>query len=127
MRSIQGLFQIGGCTDEEIDAAQKALGIVFPQEYVDYVKAFGAVSFAGAEWTGLHVKGYLNVVEATEQEKSVNPDFPKDCFVLENCGIDAILTVVDQAGRVYSLQRDRREKLCDSLSDYLDMRLAGEA
>ncbi len=56
------------------------LGITFPDEFIDYVKEYGAISFYGTEWMGLNVDGYINVVDATKQERDINDDFPSDCF-----------------------------------------------
>lgn len=121
INSIPNLYHLKGCTDEQIDEAEKMLGIIFPAEYVAYVKNFGAISFYGTEWTGLNVAKPLNVVEATLTERARNASFPKDCFVLENQAIDGIITVADQSGKVYLQQFERKEKLCDSLHDYLDI------
>lgn len=120
MKQIKGLNAIKGCSTEQVNEAQKALGIMFPNEYVDYVKAFGCIDFGATEWTGLNIKGRLNTVEATKKEMSVNPDFPKGCFVLENLGIDAKLIIVDQMGKVYLLQYDKKTYYCESISAYLD-------
>ena len=66
----------------------------------------------------------LDVVSATEKERDMNPDFPKDCFVLENRGIDGVITVADQDGKVYDVQYEQKKLLCDSLSEYLDLCIA---
>jgi len=115
------LYHLKGCSDEQLSEAQKALGIIFPDEFADCVKEFGVISFYGTEWTGLNICGQLNVVEATQAERARNKSFPKDCFVLENQAIDCILTIADESGKVYLQQFERKEFLCDSLSDYLDI------
>lgn len=124
IRNIENLYHLTGCTDSQLIDAQNELGLKFPEEYIDYVKAFGAISFYGTEWTGLNVEGYLNVVEATKQEKEWNDAFPEDCFVIENQGIDGMLTVVNEEGSVFAVQYGNKTFLCDSLSDYLDLCIA---
>lgn len=124
IKDVSELYHADGCTITQIKDAQKALGFVFPEEFIDYVKEYGAISFYGTEWTGLNVDGYLNVVQATEQERKLNPDFPMDCFVIENQGIDGILTIVNEEGAVFSLQYDKKEFLCNSLTEYLDICIA---
>lgn len=119
--SIPNLYHLNGCSEEQVNEAQRILGVLFPAEFVAYVKSFGAISFYGTEWTGLNVAGHLNVVEATQAEWARNASFPRDCFVLENQTIDGIITVADQTGKVYLQQFDRKELLCDSLLDYLDI------
>lgn len=119
MKSIPNLFGMKGCTDEQVVDAEKELEMKFPQEYVDYVKEYGCIDFGSTEWTGLNIDGRLNTVTATLQERSVNSDFPKGYFVLEDIGIDARKIVVDADGKVYVLQYEKLEAFCDSISEYL--------
>lgn len=121
IKTISNLYHAKGCTTSQIKEAQNELGLEFPEEFIDYVKAYGAISFYGTEWTGLNVEGYLNVVEVTKQEQELNTDFPKDCFVLENQGIDGILTIVNEKGQVFSLQYGKKELMCNSISEYIDV------
>lgn len=106
---------------QEIKKAQIELNLIFPKEYVDYVSEFGCIDFGSTEWTGLNIKGHLNTVTATKKEKKVNPDFPKGCFVLEQLNIDARLIVVNEAGKVFHLQRNNIKQICNSISKYLDI------
>lgn len=80
IKKIPNLYHAKGCTTSQIKDAQKVLGITFPDEFIDYVKEYGAISFYGTEWMGLNVDGYINVVDATKQERDINDDFPSDCF-----------------------------------------------
>ena len=121
LKSIPNLYHAKGCSTSQIKAAQDILGIIFPDEFVDYVKQFGAISFYGTEWTGLNVDGYLNVVEATLQERKFNTSFPNDCIVLENLGIDGLLTVMNAEGEIFSIHYDKRDKVCGSLVEYVDV------
>ena len=121
IKGISNLYHASGCTTKQLKEAQKTLDLVFPEEFVDYVKEYGAISFYGTEWTGLNVDGYLNVVEVTQQERELNEAFPPDCFVIENQGIDGLMTIVNEEGTVFSFQYGKKEALCESLTDYLDM------
>lgn len=121
MNSISDLSAIKGCTIAQLREAQEELNLTFPEEYIEYVKAFGCVDFGATEWTGLNIKGRLNTVEATKKEQEVNKNFPLNCFVLENLGIDAKMIIVDEDGKVYLLQYDKKMFLCNSISEYLDM------
>lgn len=121
LSAIPDALHVKGCTDSQIEKAQADLNMVFPEEYQDFLRNFGAMRFDGHEWFGLNVSGYLNVVEATQQEKGVNPAFPAKTFVLEDLGIDAKLIVVDEAGIVYLLQRTQKNKIAEKISDYLLM------
>ena len=121
IKTIPDLCHLSGCNMLQIKTAQKTLGLVFPAEYVDYVKHYGAISFHGTEWTGLNVEGYLNVVNATTAERKLCKDFPKDCFVLENQAIDGWLTIVKTNGKVYSYQGGNPPKFISrTIGEYLE-------
>lgn len=117
---IEKLYHAKGCTFKQIKEAQAELGITFPEDYMDIVKEYGAISFYGTEWTGLNVDDYLNVVFVTKQEREMNSSFPSDCFVLENQGIDGLIVICNEVGEVYSLQYSKIEKIHDSIAGYLD-------
>ena len=95
---IEGLKALGGCSQEDIQVAEQKLGLTFPEEYRNYLLEYGTVRFNGIELCGLNATGYLNVVEATEQEKSINTFFPNRMFVIEDLGIDAKLIIGDEKG-----------------------------
>lgn len=121
LNAVPNLFHLTGGVTSQIKEAQKSLNLEFPAEYIEYVKTFGAVSFYGTEWTGLNVDGNLNVVTATKQERHLDSNFPNDCFVVENIGIDGVLTLMGQNGKIYSYRRGKKSLLCDTLCEYLDI------
>lgn len=120
INKIEKLYYVKGCSYKQIKDAQSELGITFPEEYVDIVREFGAISFFGTEWTGLNVDDYLNVVYVTKEEREINSSFPSDCFVLENQGIDGLIIICNEDGEVFSLQYSKIEKIHNSISEYLD-------
>ena len=120
INKIEKLYHTEGCSFKQIKEAQLELGITFPDEYIDIIKKYGAISFYGTEWNGLNVGGYLNVVSATKQEREMNSAFPLDCFVLENQGIDGLIVICNEKGEVFSIQYSKIEKIYSSISDYLD-------
>lgn len=93
---------------------------MFPEEYSDYAKNFGTISFYGTEWMGLNIEGYLNVIEATIHERETS-GIPEEYFVLENQCIDNVLITVNEKGNVYSFQNGKIKLLCNNLSEYLDI------
>ena len=111
----------GGASKEQIERAEKRLNLKFSEEYKEYLKEFGAISFFGNEWSGLNIDGYFNVVNMTEDEKALNESFPKKHFVIENIGVDSIFIISYVDGKIYSIQYDKIEFLCNSLSEYLDI------
>ena len=111
----------GRASEEQIIRAEKRLNLKFSEEYKEYVKEFGAISFFGNEWSGLNIDGYFNVVNITEDERVLNESFPKKHFVVENIGVDSIFIISNEDGKIYSIQYDKIEFLCNSLSEYLDI------
>lgn len=120
IQKIENLYHAKGCTFKQIKEAQEELGITFPEDYMDIVKKYGAISFYRTEWTGLNVDDYLNVVSVTKREREINRFFPSDCFVLENQGIDGLIIICNEDGEVFSFQHSKIEKIYDSISGYLD-------
>lgn len=119
-------YKVKGCNRKQIIDAQKALDIVFPQEFVHYVMDFGRISFQGVEWNGLNVESRYNVVDATLKQKAkLKDNFPQDCFVLENNSTLATFspTIVDKKGIVYILHRSfngfKKKKIANSIPEYL--------
>lgn len=47
--------------------------------------------------------------------------FPKKYFVIENIGVDRMLVISDEKGKIYTIQYDKKELICNSLSEYLDI------
>ena len=117
---IEGLKSLGGCSQEEMQEAEEKLGLKFPEEYKNYLLEYGTARFNGVELCGLNSTGYLNVVEATEQEKSVNHAFPNKMFVIEDLGVDAKLIIGDEKGNIYLLQRDKKRLVCASFLEYVE-------
>lgn len=117
---IEGLKALGGCSQEDVQTAEQKLGLNFPEEYKNYLLEYGTARFNGVELCGLNATGYLNVIEATEQEKSVNASFPNKMFVIEDLGVDAKLIIGDEKGNIYLLQRDKKRLICTSFLEYVE-------
>ena len=107
-------------TKAEIRKAEKELGLSFSTEYKEYVERYGMISFGSHEFTGLGKKNHLNVVSATINERNVGDGFPEDCILLENNGIDGLLTLLDSSGTVYHYYSFKRKKvkIASSLSSF---------
>ena len=111
----------GGASKEQIERAEKRLNLKFSEEYKEYLKEFGAISFFGNEWSGLNIDGYFNVVNMTEDEKALNKYFPEKYFAIENLAVDGVIFVSNEEGKIYSIQYDKKELICNSLCEYLDI------
>ena len=111
----------GGASEEQIERAEKRLSLRFSKEYKEYVKEFGMISFYGTEWSGLNIDGYFNVVNMTEAEKALKEAFPEKYFAIENLAVDGVIIISNEEGKIYSIQYDKKELICNSLSEYLDI------
>lgn len=123
INSIPDLFSVGACTQTDVKESEEKLGLKLSSQYIDYVMNFGCISFDAVEWTGLNIKGRLNVVEATENERKLNQYFPSKAIVLEDIGIDEKVVAVDEKNVVYLIQKDKVTPVADSLVEYLDFTL----
>ncbi len=108
-------------SDEEIQAAENALGLQFAKDYREYVAAFGAASFAGHELTGICKPDRVNVVAVTLEER-YNMAVPADWYVLEQAHIDGIVLWQNIVGAVYQTSPNTKpKKLCESLAEYIEL------
>lgn len=121
IENIDGLRFVGGCSEEQLTEAENALGLKFPTEYALYIREYGCIGFGSTEWTGLNVKGRLNVVDATKREKELNKAFLEKCFLLDNWCIDGKMAIMHEDGRIYLLQNKSVTPLCNTLGEYLEM------
>ena len=80
IREIGKLYHAQGCDESQIKKAEKDLNMEFPNEYKEYLKEYGAISFFGTEWTGLNVEDYIDVVRVTVKERELNKNFPLKYF-----------------------------------------------
>ena len=120
IKNIPSVMFVGFTMESDILDAEIKLGLEFPQEYLNYLRTFGSIELCGHELTGLGVEGKLNVVTATDMERSINKYMPKDMFVLENIDIKGVVIVMDTDGSVYLLQHEALRKVSNSLSEYLE-------
>ena len=107
---VPGAIFSEGVSEEEIIHAEEELGLRFPDDYRQYLKEFGTVSFYhphrthmmfDAEWTGVNTEQkYRDVVITTLEERKRYPDFPHNAFVIENMGVPGMSVICDTEGNV---------------------------
>ena len=122
LSSLPDFYSLTGASEEQIAQAERALSLRFADDYRQYVRAFGAVSAAGHELTGVCASRRLNVVEVTLSAKAAQPAIPRDWYVLEEANIDGIVIWQSGAGEVFQSQPGAEPvKLAASIREYLDM------
>lgn len=104
----------------QVREAEQALSLRFAPDYTAYVQTYGAISARGIELTGVTRHQRLSVTAVTQQERALNPLLPRHMYVIENIGIDGLLALQEEGGRVYTIAPNQPpQPLCDSLSDYV--------
>lgn len=113
------LYVMISVPEKEINQAEQTLGLHFSADYRAYIAAFGAVSFAGHELTGICKSNRLNVVTITLSERN-NVTVPADWYVLEQANIDSIVLWQSGDGTIYATAPNSKpEKIANSLSEYI--------
>lgn len=112
---------LSGATDEEIEKAQTILNTSFAEDYKDYIREFGIVSYQGHELTGICGFERLNVVDVTLAKRRNNPKVPQNYYVIEQTNMDGAIIWQDSTGVIYRAFHDEEpERLCGSLMEYVD-------
>lgn len=107
-------------TDEQVVAAERALGLTFAADYRDYLRTYGCASCFGHEFTGLCPYPRLNVVDATERLRADGEEVPAGWYAVEETGMDGIVVWQTASGEVYAAGPGYRPTyLCASLGEYL--------
>ena len=122
LSSLPDFYSLTGASEEQIAQAERALSLRFADDYRQYVRAFGAVSAAGHELTGICASRRLNVVDVTLSARAAQPAIPRDWYVLEEANIDGILVWQSGAGEVFQTQPGAEPvKLAASIREYLNL------
>ncbi|MDY4446074.1 SMI1/KNR4 family protein [Campylobacter sp.] len=108
------------CTDLMIVEAERKLGLSFSDEYRDYLRNYGALSFLSYEFTGLGVDDYIDVVEVTKRERELNNNFPKDAIVIEDTGLESLLILQNTEGNIFEYRLGKQKKIYNSFKEYLN-------
>lgn len=120
MRSKSGFVSLVGASEDQISAAESRLGVVFAQDYRQYLIEFGVASFVEHELTGICASPRLNVVDVTEGERGKCSDALSDWYVIEKLDIDDVSVWQSGTGQVFQMQPSLGPLLiADSLLDYI--------
>lgn len=104
-----------GATAEEIADAEKKLGVVFSDDYRQYLLKYRIAMYDGHELTGLGKEQRTNVVNVTNEKKMFYQNIPSGWYVVEDANIDGIVIWQDAKGNIYC----NNNKINDSLIDYV--------
>ena len=121
LEAREDLVFSGGKDDTKIREAEEQLGLEFAEEYRDYLRKYGSVSYVDHELTGLNRSKRLNVVDCTTEQRIHNDCLETGMYVVENLGIDGIVVLQKSDGTVHMLFSYDNEisKVASSLVEYL--------
>ena len=119
MSNLEDLRFLKPATEAEVEAAEKALGVAFAEDYKAYVLKYGVISARGIELTGVTTAKRLDVVAVTKAEREL-ANIPEDLYVIENVAIDGLIVLQNAAGEVFSIApHEPLKRVCSSLSEYV--------
>ena len=105
-----------GAEASEIEAAEARLGVVFSDDFRQYLQTYALASANGHELTGLCKSDRLNVIEVTEAERDHYEGVDPSWYVIERIGIDGALAWQASDGSIYiATARSGGVKVCESL------------
>lgn len=122
LNKLQNIVTGIRASDDQIEQAEKKLGLKFAPEYILYVKRFGVFLASTIELTGITDIDRLNVVSATKRERKLNPKIPNDMYVIENLAIDGFVVLQDVSDVIYYISPCYEpKKMFESLEEYIEV------
>ena len=120
MSNLEDLRFLKPATEAEVTAAEKELGVIFAEDYREYVLKYGVISARGIELTGVTTAKRLDVVTVTKAEREM-ASIPENMYVIENVAIDGIVVLQNTAGEVFSIAPlEPLKRICSSLSESVE-------
>ena len=120
IKSKDKCIYAGNVTDNRIREAEMKLGLIFSDEYKEYVSCFGCVSFVSHELTGICSSENTNVVTSTIRCKESIPNIPSDWYVIEEANIDGIIIWQESSGIIHETQPKKTPRtIAGSLAEYI--------
>lgn len=119
LRSMPDFIGSNGRSEEEIELAEKILGVTFARDYRNYLEEIGLACFDGHELTGLTKTERLNVVIVTKEQRERFGKNVSTWYVVEETNIYGIVIWQDTNGLVYeTAPNSKLKKVADSLAEY---------
>lgn len=118
--ALDEVLSLGTIKDSDIEKAETELSVCFAPEYKEYTSTFGAISYAGKEFTGAVQPLHLNVVAITKAARSITPAAKSDWYVVMDPHIDGIIFWQDGEGKIYRTEPNKEpKKVAESLVEYI--------
>ena len=122
MQGMKNFHALAAASDEQIELAQKQLGLTFSGDYKEYISNLGAATFSGHELTGICASPRLNVVNVTERCRASASGIDPAWYVLEELNIDEVTIWQAGDGSVYQVMSHAEPvKIAQGLIEYISL------
>ena len=121
IKEYEDFTAVGGASNEQIKEAEEELGLKFSKEYKEFLKEYGAACANGHEFLGICDSKRLDIVDATLKAKKKNETVSNDLYLIEDVGIDKILTWQNADGKLFqTVGKGAPELLEINLTEYVE-------
>ncbi len=111
---------------DEIETAEKELGLSFALDYRAFLSGVGASICLGHEIKGITDNANLNVISATKEVRERFDLVPHSWYVVEDTHMDSIVILQDKNGSVYQMAPGTSaQKIAYNLESYLSETMTG--
>ena len=122
LKSIPSLMHLTPASKEDISNAENKLGVVFSNEYKDYLLTFGVATFDCHEFTGICQSPRLNVVDVSLDERQLCEHSCDSMYVVEQLNIDGVVIWQTRDGSIYqTISGSTPIKIASCLIEYLQI------
>lgn len=120
LKNAKQFYSGAAILDDEIEAAERELGLQFAVEYKDYLREYGFASYYGHELTGICKSPRLNVVKVTQEARDSYQFIDEEMYVVEDTGYEGILILQNRKGTIFQLEPNTKpSKIYPSLAAYV--------
>ncbi len=121
VNSLHSLFTKEPATADEIEKAEKKLGVKFAEDYKQLLMEFGWVESSEITLNTVSDKIMSNVVKDTEFLRETKlMEIPDNMYAICNFGIDLIFFLQDENGYIYEISPyTELRKINDSLVEFI--------
>ena len=122
LKSKQFFICKSSVAPDEIENAEKALGVSFATDYKEYIQECGTASYDGHELTGISNDLNLDVISITTKNLQRNPNIDIPLYVIEETHIDGIVIWQAPDQKVYQTgMKSKPVQIAESLTDYINL------
>lgn len=120
LKAMPDYIGSNGRTDDEIQQAEKTLGVSFSEDYRNYLKEIGLACFDGRELTGLTQTKRLDVVSITKEKREQFGILTSSWYVVEETNIFGIVIWQSSDGSIYeTAPNSKAKKIASSFAEYI--------